>query len=372
MNHLLSEHLYINAPFCPRHCSFCNFFTTSTKAFQRYFPGDTFASLLIRELDLFQETLSPKLKSLYLGGGTPLALTSKAVSPFLEKMFKKYDLSKSERTIEVNADPVDSIDEYLGWFNRISIGVQSFHKDNLQIIGRPYTVDLDYIHTLRDQCQNLSIDLLQDIPGEFRLIPEIEEALAFAPNHLSLYSLESERLEKVKKIPPPKTVAQTFREFLDARDFLAERGYANYEISNFAKQGFQSIHNQAYWKRKRTTGLGPGAVGTVSMEGKKIRYTNETDLRKYADLLASNQYPWKRSEIIDLQKEQNEFIMLSLRQKSGLDKEIYFREFGLDFDREFKDELKKHRKYLKNDDTSMRMTHEGWLFFNLICADFFR
>ncbi len=220
-----------------------------------------------------------ELRTLYIGGGTP-SLWGERGATFLKNQFSKRGISLSsegEFTLEVNPGTWD--DEGIeAWkdfgINRYSLGVQSLRTDYLKLLDRVHSVE-DVLETLtyfNKHQYNFSVDFMLGLPRSKTMkrtvLKELEEILAFNPNHISLYILTAKSNYKFKGELPDENFLE--EEFLGVANFLSNLGYSHYEVSNFAKNGFESEHNLSYWKSESVGALGPSAVGLLSEE--KLRY----------------------------------------------------------------------------------------------------
>ena len=326
--------------------------------------------MLIEELKMRSNQLHYKLKSLYLGGGSPNELSFKHLDTLLDYLHSNYDLSETEKTIELNPTPfIPNL--LVSFFNRHSMGIQSFSMEDLKIIGRSYQIDLREIEKWRNFSSNLSFDMIYDIPHSplKRLKENITILNKLEPDHLSWYSLELDNLGIANQMPRYQK-NNPEEEFSLIKNSLKSKGFTSYEISNFAKEGRQSIHNLGYWNRESYLGIGPGAVGTEY--GTSVtRYFNHTDLPHYLSNLKKGIFPEKNREILSDTQSINEFIMLSLRQIKGMDLNLFEKTSGLKFLEIHKTNIDKHQNYLNQKEDLLSLNDQGMLFFNTICSDFF-
>ncbi len=279
--------LYIHIPFCAYRCRYCNF--TFETGWSPLLMERTLSALLAEAESLARrgesEGFEWQVRTLYLGGGTPSVVPSRLLIPFLGKLesilgFRTADLD--EATIEVNPENVTA-ETLAGWeacgLDRLSVGVQTFDSERLALLGRwcdgpanRSALDLISSHWRG----RWSADLMTGLPGSAAKPPQrwvdlradLDELLSYAPGHVSLYSLTVEPGTDLAllvegggvKAPPDPAADQLW---LRARQTLIDRGFEWYEISNFARQGERSRHNQAYWRMDWWAGLGPGAEGTL-------------------------------------------------------------------------------------------------------------
>lgn len=362
--------LYVNIPFCRELCTFCNFYKQSSKLLDIYFSQNRLAEALIAELKLRRHQLHPKLKSFYLGGGSPYEIDLKQIEPFLEYLSTNYDLSETEKTIELNPSPFVP-NSLISFFNRFSMGIQSFSFFALKIMGRPHRAILSDIEKWRDYSKNFSIDMIYDIPGTHvdRLNNDLKKVIYLDPDHVSWYSLELDNLGIAQQLPDYKDENNTI-EGHEIKISLDKIGLKAYEISNFAKPNKHSIHNLGYWQMENYVGVGPGAVGAFYDE-KAYRYTNHTSLNHYLYALKQGSKPEKDREFLSESQKLNEFVMLSLRQKHGLNLRLFKKKFRQDFLEMHEETINRYRNYLNFANGYLSLKTNGISFFNTICSDFF-
>ena len=282
--------LYVHIPFCLSKCNYCDFNTY--EGIESLMPP--FVDALSTEIELWGKRLDgPDVVTIFFGGGTPSYLPSESITRLFDRIDRSMQIvSDAEITLEANPDDVDSI-KSPGWlnagFNRISIGVQSFYDPILSALSRRHSsVDAtDAVKTARDAgFDNISIDLMFGLPKQTLSIWEttLNRAIELGTEHLSLYGLQVELgtplhrdVQRGTVRTPSDDLAADMYEL--AMDLLGDAGYEHYEISNWAKPGYRSQHNLAYWLNKPYLGVGPGAHS--SMFGK--RFANMKSPRRYIE-----------------------------------------------------------------------------------------
>ena len=279
--HSLIEHLYIHIPFCPNICPYCAFYKESAGR-ERV---ETFLHALLRETEAWSERLMPR--TIFFGGGTPSALSIPQFEKLLGGLRSRIDLSRLEEwTIEMNPATVAADKAALlreAGINRVSMGVQSWDDAVLKSLGRTHDSEKaeESFHVLREAgFENVSIDLIFGVPGQSleSWRNSLERSLRLAPEHLSAYGLTYEEdTEFFRKLGRGEMAPD---EGLEADQFeltaalLGEARYQQYEVSNYALAGRESLHNSAYWAGKDYLGLGPSAFSTVgSQRWRNIRET---------------------------------------------------------------------------------------------------
>ena len=325
---------YVHIPFCTQICYYCDF----SKVFIKNQPVDSYLEHLIEEYDSYD---IKKLRTLYIGGGTPTALSAPQLAFLLEKLTDKLDLSYLEE-LTIEANPGDLDQEKIAVLkdspvNRVSLGVQTFNDLMLKQIGRSH-LEKDIYENIANLKKagfdNISIDLIYALPKQTMEDVKINVAKAIALDipHMSLYSLILENhtvfMNRMRrgKLPLPK-------EDLEAEMFdyiiaeLEKAGFEHYEISNFSKPGFESRHNLMYWDNAEYYGIGAGASGYVD----GVRYKNHGPIRHYLQAVEAGNAR-VQEEMLTLKEKMEEEMFLGLRKKSGVSKKRFEEKFGLSFE----------------------------------------
>lgn len=383
--------IYIHIPFCKSKCSYCNFFSlASEKKIVDYVDA------LKREIVARNRYLgNEKIKTIYFGGGTPSLLPTKYIDEILDIVNKNFDLiSNPEITLEVNPDTVgrDQLSELkeIG-VNRVSVGIQSFHDDDLRYLGRKHDSKhaLQIIDDLKTVgFDKLTLDLIYGMPTltEEKWNKNLDVFFSTGISHLSAYALTVEpktilgqKIEKGDLQDVSEDDAVRHYEILICR--TKENGFEHYEISNFAKQNCRSQHNSIYWNDEKYLGLGPSAH---SYDGNS-RQWNISNLTKYIQLVNADIDPdpdidtdtdmgrYYEKEILSTEDKFNEYVMTSLRTSWGCDIEKISAKYGSSYSEHF---LKNVKKYLESgvmlkDFNTYRLTDEGMLFADGIAAELF-
>ena len=325
---------YVHIPFCTQICYYCDF----SKVFIKNQPVDSYLEHMLEE---FRSYDIQKLSTLYIGGGTPTALSAPQLEVLLDGLTKNLDLSVLEElTIEANPGDLDADKIAVlknSAVNRVSLGVQTFDDKMLKKIGRSHLEKDIYENIDRLKLagfDNISIDLIYALPGQSmeQVKDNVSKAIGLDIPHMSLYSLILENhtvfMNRMRrgKLPLPK-------EELEAEMFeyiiteLERAGFEHYEISNFSKPSFESRHNLMYWDNAEYYGIGAGASGYVN----GVRYKNHGPIRHY--LSAVEEGNARITEEYLSQKEQmEEEMFLGLRKKSGVSMVRFEEKFGQSFD----------------------------------------
>ena len=325
---------YVHIPFCTQICYYCDF----SKVFIKNQPVDSYLEHLIEEYDSYD---IKKLRTLYIGGGTPTALSAPQLAFLLEKLTDKLDLSYLEE-LTIEANPGDLDREKIAVLkdspvNRVSLGVQTFNDRMLKQIGRSHLEKdiFDNIANLKKAgFDNISIDLIYALPKQTMEDVKINVAKAIALDipHMSLYSLILEnhtvfmnRMRRGKLPLPKEDLEAEMFEYIIAE--LEKAGFEHYEISNFSKPSFESRHNLMYWDNAEYYGIGAGASGYVD----GVRYKNHGPIRHYLQAVEAGNAR-VQEEMLTLKEKMEEEMFLGLRKKSGVSKKRFEEKFGLSFE----------------------------------------
>ena len=321
----LIEHLYIHIPFCPNICPYCAFYKESAGR-ERV---ETFLDALLLETEAWSARLRPR--TIFLGGGTPSALSIPQFEKLLGGLRSRLDLSRlQEWTIEMNPATVAADKAALlreAGINRVSMGVQSWDDAVLKSLGRTHDCGKaeESFHILREAgFDNLSIDLIFGVPGQTleSWRDSLQRSIRLAPEHLSAYGLTYEEdTEFFRKLGRGEMAPD---EGLEADQFeltatlLGEAGYIQYEVSNYALPGRESMHNSAYWAGTDYLGLGPSAFSTVG--SRRWRNIRETGIYSESTLAGKTAFDFEEEVTRELKsKERAAFGMRTLRGITAAD-----------------------------------------------------
>ena len=325
---------YVHIPFCTQICYYCDF----SKVFIKNQPVDSYLEHLLEE---FQSYDIQKLRTLYIGGGTPTALSASQLEVLLKGLTKNLDLSVLEElTIEANPGDLDADKIAVlknSAVNRVSLGVQTFDDKMLKKIGRSHLEKDIYENIDRLKLagfDNISIDLIYALPGQTmeQVKDNVAKAIGLDIPHMSLYSLILEnhtvfmnRMRRGKLPLPKEELEAEMFEYIIAE--LERAGFEHYEISNFSKSGFESRHNLMYWDNAEYYGIGAGASGYVN----GVRYKNHGPIRHYLNAVEEGNARITEEHLS--QKEQmEEEMFLGLRKKSGVSMTRFEEKFGRPFE----------------------------------------
>ena len=354
---------YVHIPFCTQICYYCDF----SKVFIKNQPVDSYLEHLIEEYDSYD---IKKLRTLYIGGGTPTALSAPQLAFLLEKLTDKLDLSYLEE-LTIEANPGDLDQEKIAVLkdspvNRVSLGVQTFNDRMLKQIGRSH-LEKDIYENIANLKKagfdNISIDLIYALPKQTMedVKTNVAKAIALDIPHMSLYSLILEnhtvfmnRMRRGKLPLPKEDLEAEMFEYIIAE--LEKAGFEHYEISNFSKPGFESRHNLMYWDNAEYYGIGAGASGYVD----GVRYKNHGPIRHYLQAVEAGNAR-VQEEVLTLHEKMEEEMFLGLRKKSGVSKKRFEEKFGLSFEDQYGSVVSEltEQDLLVPDRDIVRMTKQG-------------
>lgn len=315
--------IYVHIPFCESKCIYCDFYSVADASEQL----EHYVDCLLREAALRKEEVSEPILTLYFGGGTPSMMSASQLSKLIHGLCDTFDLSSlQEFTVEVNPDDVtthamETLHD-LG-VNRVSMGIQSFHDDELRFINRRHTARqaIEAVQAAHwAGIQNISIDLICGIPNQTLALwrENVDRAISLGVQHISAYSMMYEKgtrlwvmrqAGKIKEID--EDVSLAMYKFLIER--MERSGYRHYEISNFSLPGFESKHNSNYWNLTPYLGLGAAAH---SFDGEIRRY-NPDNLKTYLITIDKGIAAFE-TERETREERYDEYVMLRLRTASGL------------------------------------------------------
>lgn len=366
--------IYVHIPFCKKKCSYCDFISYSNKNKL----VDKYIETLKKEIKENIEKLREyEVTTIYIGGGTPSYIESSYIIEILEVIKKNYNIKKNaEITIEVNPGTVtkEKLDVYVkAGINRISIGLQSCNDNLLKILGRIHTFE-DFFNTYKMAEEagftNINVDLMIGLPGQTMedINESLEQIIKLEPQHISVYSLIIEegtlierKIEKGELKLPIEVLER--KQYWDVKKTLEKYGYRHYEISNFAKEGFESKHNLNCWEQKEYIGFGVAAHSYLN----NVRFSNVETIEEY---LQNTEKVIHESQNIEDQK--REYMLLGLRKIDGIKISSFKNKFCSNPIMEFKEELNKlvQEKLIEIDLDEIRLTPKGIDLANIVWEKF--
>lgn len=369
--------IYIHIPFCKQACHYCDFhFSTSLK------KKDEMVLALAKEISLRKsESQNEEVETIYFGGGTPSILSTEDLKFLIDAVYQNYKVIKNPE-ITVEANPDDLTEERIvelskNKINRLSIGIQSFFEDDLQLMNRAHNSDeaSNCLKIATQYFDNISLDLIYGIPGSSneKWQQNIDKALSFGINHISSYALTVEpktALDKfikkgIIKQPDDEAAQEQFHILVET---LQENGFVHYELSNFGKPDYFSKNNSSYWLCKKYIGIGPSAH---SYDGVN-RGWNVSNNSIYIKSIQENKVPIE-IEKLTITDRYNEYIMTGLRTIWGVSLERIEKDFG----KFYLDYLNKEVKRFLEDDllfieeNVLRATKKGKFLCDGIASDLF-
>lgn len=329
--------LYIHIPFCEKKCDYCNFVSFCKKESDKL----EYINALLSEISLQGKLyLDRKVDTIFIGGGTPSCLPDGEIQKLLNCVYQNFDVDKdAEITIEANPNSLSfpKLTEYKSaGINRLSIGLQTYNNKLLKTIGRLHSKK-DFDFALKNAkyagFQNISVDLILGLPGQkfFDVKRELSHLVKLGVKHISAYGLIVEDGTKLKqrldsgdfKLPSEE---KSIKMYDYTVKYLKKHGIMRYEVSNFAKAGYESKHNLKYWSDKEYLGL--GLVSSSYVDG--ARWKNTDNFANYIESVQSGLIPTEEHEKLSIQERMEERIMLSLRTAHGIDLKRYSQDFKSD------------------------------------------
>lgn len=370
--------IYLHIPFCRSRCSYCDF---ATDVYKNAESVERYVAVLIKEIESFPPQ-KIDADTIYFGGGTPSLLSPKQLEKILNAVHKKFSINEnSEVTMEMNPATVtfETLKEYKNsGVNRASFGAQTFDDAELKRLGRRHSAQ-DVRETIellrRANYENISFDLIAGLPRQTIKDWEknLDEALKLQPEHLSLYLLEihegtplAEQIRTTRQPLPDEDLAAEMYEIM--LDKVVEKGYSQYEISNFSLSGFESKHNSKYWLCEPVFAFG---VSAHSFDG-ETRRANERDTAKYVSLIESEKSPIVETIQLDNQTFSGEFVFLRLRLAKGLDLQEYESRFAVDLKTEYAEDLLRlqEAELIEVGENFLKLTRKGMIYSNEVFAVF--
>lgn len=370
--------IYIHVPFCKQACHYCNFhFSTSLKS------KNDFISALLEEITLQSSYLQGEhIDTIYFGGGTPSLLSTQEISLILDRLNSSFSINAGiEITLEANPDdlhPQKLAELKAAGINRLSIGIQSFFEEDLRWMNRAHNAaqSLACIEAAHKAgFHNLTIDLIYGTPGltDEKWHENVHRAITLDIPHLSCYALTVEPKTALDHLISTKQFTgvdadQQARQFLLLMNWTEAAGYEHYEISNFAKPGWRSKHNTAYWLGRKYLGLGPSAH---SFDGAS-RQWNVANNALYIQSILKGEIPAEKEVLTEVQR-LNEYIMTSLRTMEGLSISYVTNNFNVRASETICSSAKKFidAGSMVRDNERLILTREGKLLADGIAAELF-
>lgn len=372
--------IYVHIPFCKRKCAYCDFISFSNK--QNLI--DEYIEALVKEINKCEINKEKYLvDTIYFGGGTPSYIDSKYILEILETIRNRFRISKeTEITIEVNPGTVTEeklTDYYKSGINRLSIGLQAVDDKLLKTIGRIHSFS-DFLKTysLAEKVgfKNINVDLMIGLPTQnLRDVKTaIEKTVELYPNHISVYSLIveegtpiEEKINKKELFLPSETLERKM--YWTVKEELEEKGYVHYEISNFAKPGYESKHNVSCWNQEEYIGFGLAAHSYIDDK----RYSNTEDIEEYIENIRCDKEEYKIiHEVQSKEDKMKEYMLLGLRKIDGVKISEFKNKFVDNPIYLYREELNKlvTQELIDIEEDNIKLTKKGIDLANLVWEEF--
>lgn len=377
--------LYLHIPFCIQKCAYCDFLSAQADGKTR----QAYVDAVVKEIYAYGKMATEyEITTIFVGGGTPSVLDAKQMEQIFRALYQVFTVQEdAEITLEMNPGTVNSEKlrayKYLG-INRLSIGLQTVDNHELKMLGRIHTFEefLDSYEKAREEgFTNINIDLISAIPGQTAASWEqtLERVASLGPEHISAYSLIVEegtpfymKYGEEKQGLPSEDEERRMYEL--TRERLEEYGYQRYEISNYAKDGYECRHNLGYWECREYLGIGLGASSLLNGS----RYTHITNLSEYltysesGDGFVDLEKIEENREVLTRKAQMEEFMFLGLRKMSGISQKQFESRFGAEIESVYGKEIEKlmKEKLLTRQGDHIRLTDQGINLSNLVFIEF--
>ena len=372
--------LYLHVPFCSSKCSYCAFYSVTNNQLKQDYIEAVCKELYLRkhffqDIHLKNNQFDPVVNTVYFGGGTPSCLDESDFEKIFNAIYDCFGSSFEEVTIECNPDDITlsyakTLKKYA---NRISLGIQTFNNDQLKLINRRHNAEeaIKAVNIIKEVgISNISIDLIFGFPKETLAdwLFDINQAIKLDVQHVSAYSLMFEEGTKLYHLLQKEEIEQISEELSVEMydvliDKLSEAGLAQYEISNFAKPGFESRHNSSYWNETPYLGVGPSAHSY----NLSTRSWNVSNVSQYVKSISKGILPFEEEQIDEITR-YNDLITTALRTKEG----IYLNALQEDYAQyllEQSSEFIKEGTMIKTSDNRLALTRKGYYISDAIMAE---
>ena len=373
-NRRIPLELYVHIPFCVRKCQYCDFLSGPSDEETK----DRYIEALLKEIRAAEHTEDYEIVSVFIGGGTPSALKAEAIASIMRTLQEQFFFCEdAEVTIEANPGTVDleklTIYRNVG-INRLSLGLQSTDAEELKLLGRIHSYEeflKSYEWAREAGFSNINIDLMFAIPSQTGEAwrQHLYQVAELNPEHISAYSLIIEEgtpfAEQNLDLPDEDTEYQMYE---DTAEILERYGYRQYEISNYAKQGYMCRHNAGYWQRLEYLGFG---LGASSLYG-GMRFSNTHQMQEYLKESRNPDQIRKDVTVLSRNEQIEEFMFLGLRMTEGISEKKFEENFDVRLMDIYGDILQKYEEtgFMEHIETKWRLTRKGIHVSNHILADF--
>ena len=373
-NRRIPLELYVHIPFCVRKCQYCDFLSGPSDEETK----DRYIEALLKEIRAAEHTEDYEIVSVFIGGGTPSVLKAEAIASIMRTLQEQFFFCEdAEVTIEANPGTVDleklTIYRNVG-INRLSLGLQSTDAEELKLLGRIHSYEeflKSYEWAREAGFSNINIDLMFAIPGQTGEAwrQHLYQVAELNPEHISAYSLIIEEgtpfAEQNLDLPDEDTEYQMYE---DTAEILERYGYRQYEISNYAKQGYMCRHNAGYWQRREYLGFGLGASSLY----RGMRFSNTRRMQEYLKESRNPDQIRKDVTVLSRNERIEEFMFLGLRMTEGISEKKFEENFDVRLMDVYGDILQKYEEtgFMEHIETKWRLTRKGIHVSNHILADF--
>ena len=373
-NRRIPLELYVHIPFCVRKCQYCDFLSGPSDEETK----DRYIEALLKEIRAAEHTEDYEIVSVFIGGGTPSALKAEAIASIMRTLQEQFLFCEdAEVTIEANPGTVDleklTIYRNVG-INRLSLGLQSTDAEELKLLGRIHSYEeflKSYEWAREAGFSNINIDLMFAIPGQTGEAwrQHLYQVAELNPEHISAYSLIIEEgtpfAEQNLDLPDEDTEYQMYE---DTAEILERYGYRQYEISNYAKQGYMCRHNAGYWQRREYLGFGLGASSLY----RGMRFSNTRRMQEYLKESRNPDQIRKDVTVLSRNERIEEFMFLGFRMTEGISEKKFEENFDVRLMDVYGDILQKYEEtgFVEHIETKWRLTRKGIHVSNHILADF--
>ncbi len=372
--------VYLHWPFCAAKCPYCDF---NSHVRHQQVDQDAFVVAFLKEMSVMRDISGPRtVTSVFVGGGTPSLMRPETIDALLTGISRLWHMPDGiEITMEANPSSVEA-ERFRGYraagVNRVSLGVQALNDRDLKFLGRLHNVEdaLKAVRLAREIFPRMSFDLIYARPGqsEDEWIRELNEAIGYAVDHLSLYQLTIEEgtpffgLHQNGKIvlPDPEAAARLYE---ITQEVTEAHGMPAYEVSNHAKPGAESRHNLTYWRYGDYAGIGPGAHGRISRQGHKYATATERHPETWLAAVAAKGHGMVEQESLERDEQADEMLLMGLRLREGLDLARWSELAGRGLDPEREAFLIQHGLLERLGNSRLRCTQSGMLVLDAVVAD---
>lgn len=347
--------VYVHIPYCFRKCRYCDFCSVPIDE-----SAGRYCAAVLKEIDLVKDRYKgERVKSVFFGGGTPTALPAEDLIAMLNAIRAAFSVEPdAEISVECNPKTIGFeglFKLFAAGFNRLSIGLQATQNDLLRRIGRIHTFE-EFLTTFRAAkdagFENINIDLMHGLPSQTQAdyLDAIRTVAALAPAHISAYSLILEEgtplYDDVRAGRETLSDADAVADMEDAgMDLLESLGFRRYEVSNFAREGYQCRHNLIYWHNEPYLGLGVAAHSSMVEDGFWVRFSNESSIPIYLRKLEKGRLPRAERILTNTFEQMFESVMLGLRLAEGIDRRAFRDRFGCDVIETYREAYDKNDRF---------------------------